>query len=72
MLHLKEALGDAVSSSGAVLTELDLSDNAFGPDGVRACTSLLTSDAGRSIQVLKFHNNGLSSAGGEVSDSLLS
>ena len=51
----------------AHLTELDLSDNAFGPDGVKALTSLLTSPACFSLKVLKFNNNGLGSRGGSVS-----
>merc|ERR1712072_416748 len=30
-----EHLGDGIIAAGAKLTELDLSDNAFGPDGVK-------------------------------------
>ena len=51
----------------AHLTELDLSDNAFGPDGVQALTTLLTSPSCFSLKVLKFNNNGLGSRGGSVS-----
>lgn len=51
----------------AHLTELDLSDNAFGPAGVEALTALLTSPSCFSLKVLKFNNNGLGSKGGKVS-----
>lgn len=48
------------------MTELDLCDNAFGPDGVKAVTKLLTSPSCFSLQVLKFNNNGLGIGGGKV------
>ena len=66
----KAALGRAVMKSGAQLTELDLSDNAFGPDGVKACVELLTSPAAYTIKVLKFNNNGLGIEGGKVRERL--
>uniref|UniRef100_A0A8C0E6A5 Ran GTPase activating protein 1 n=1 Tax=Bubo bubo TaxID=30461 RepID=A0A8C0E6A5_BUBBB len=37
------SLGDALITAGAQLVELDLSDNAFGPDGVRGFEALLKS-----------------------------
>jgi Ran GTPase-activating protein (RanGAP) involved in mRNA processing and transport len=46
--------------------ELDLSDNAFGPDGVKACVKLLTSTACYSLKILRFNNNGLGIGGGKV------
>lgn len=52
--------------SGAKLNELDLSDNAFGPDGVKAIKKLLTSPVCYSLQVLKLNNNGLGIGGGKV------
>ena len=52
-------------SSGAHLVELDLSDNAFGPDGVKAVRELLESSACYSVQELRFNNNGLG-IGGKV------
>ena len=64
---LQTALGDGVMKAEAHLTELDLSDNAFGPDGVKAVTALLTSPSCFSLKVLKFNNNGLGSKGGSVS-----
>lgn len=53
--------------AGACLTELDFSDNAFGPTGVEPLLSLLTSPSFYSIKVLKFNNNGLGIKGGTVS-----
>lgn len=51
----------------SILTELDLSDNAFGPTGVQPIIPLLTSSSFYSIKVLKFNNNGLGITGGKVS-----
>ncbi|XP_077997580.1 ran GTPase-activating protein 1-like [Glandiceps talaboti] len=61
-----EGMCGAIITSGAHLVELDLSDNAFGPDGVRACAKLLQSESGYSIQELKFNNNGLGIGGGKI------
>ncbi|EDO31643.1 predicted protein [Nematostella vectensis] len=61
-----EALSDAVISAGTRLVELDLSDNAFGPDGVKACVKLLTSPACYSLKILRFNNNGLGVGGGKL------
>ncbi|XP_028397815.1 ran GTPase-activating protein 1-like [Dendronephthya gigantea] len=67
-----ESLGDGVIAAGAHLTELDLCDNAFGPDGVRSVKKLLTSPSCFSLEVLKFNNNGLGIGGGQIlSDALL-
>lgn len=67
-----ESLGDAVITARAHLTELDLCDNAFGPDGVKAVTNLLTSQSCFSLEVLKFNNNGLGIGGGKIlSEALL-
>lgn len=52
--------------SGAKLVELDLSDNAFGPDGVQAVAELLQSASGHSLELLRFNNNGLGIGGGKV------
>uniref|UniRef100_A0A8C3SIT1 Ran GTPase activating protein 1 n=1 Tax=Chelydra serpentina TaxID=8475 RepID=A0A8C3SIT1_CHESE len=40
------ALGEALITAGSQLVELDLSDNAFGPDGVRGFEALLKSPKG--------------------------
>ncbi len=62
------SFGDAVIESGACLKELDLSDNAFGPDGVKAIKKLLMSRACFSLQTLKLNNNGLGIGGGKVAN----
>ncbi|XP_066287641.1 ran GTPase-activating protein 1-like [Branchiostoma lanceolatum] len=61
-----ESLGGAVISANAHLVELDLSDNAFGPDGVKACRGLLTSKAVYTLEMLKLNNNGLGVGGGQI------
>ncbi|XP_019646816.1 PREDICTED: ran GTPase-activating protein 1-like isoform X1 [Branchiostoma belcheri] len=61
-----ESLGGAVITANAHLVELDLSDNAFGPDGVAACRVLLTSKAVYTLEVLKLNNNGLGVGGGKI------
>ena len=66
-LVLKGHLSDGVITANAKLVELDLSDNAFGPDGVKACVRLLTSQACYSLRTLKLNNNGLGVGGGKVS-----
>uniref|UniRef100_A0AAY5L9H0 Ran-GTPase activating protein 1 C-terminal domain-containing protein n=1 Tax=Esox lucius TaxID=8010 RepID=A0AAY5L9H0_ESOLU len=44
------SLGSALMTAGARLTELDLSDNAFGPDGVKSIETLLKSSACHSLR----------------------
>jgi len=61
-------LSDGVITANAKLTELDLSDNAFGPDGVKACVKLLTSQSCYSLKTLRLNNNGLGVGGGKVSN----
>lgn len=46
------------------LVELDLSDNAFGPDGVKGFECLLKED--KNLKVLKITNCGLGPEGGEM------
>lgn len=53
-------------SAGARLTELDLSDNAFGPDGVKGIEQLLKSPSCHSLRELKLNNCGLGIGGGKV------
>ncbi|XP_072040661.1 ran GTPase-activating protein 1-like [Amphiura filiformis] len=64
-------LGAAIMTSGAHLVELDLSDNAFGPDGVKAVRELLESSACYSIQELRFNNNGLGIGGKLMAEALI-
>jgi len=61
-----EFLGDGIIASGSNLIQLDLSDNAFGPDGVKAIDKLLRSKACYTLQILKLNNNGLGIGGGEI------
>ena len=65
------ALGEGIMAAESTLTELDLSDNAFGPTGVQPIIPLLTSSSFYSIKVLKFNNNGLGITGGKVSRKIL-
>ncbi|NWU31509.1 RAGP1 protein, partial [Dyaphorophyia castanea] len=60
------SLGDALITAGAQLVELDLSDNAFGPDGVRGFEALLKSPACYSLQELKLNNCGMGIGGGKI------
>ena len=46
------------------LIEIDLSDNAFGPDGIRAFECLLKDD--KNLKILKVTNCGLGPEGGEM------
>ena len=66
-------LGDAIMLSGAQLVELDLSDNAFGPNGMVGLTDLLKSKSCYTLKALKLNNNGLGVTGGKMlAESLLS
>ena len=58
-------LSNAVIKANTHLVVLDLSDNAFGPDGIKSVEHLLTSPAAYTIEELYFNNNGLG-AGGEI------
>ncbi|NXR71057.1 RAGP1 protein, partial [Pycnonotus jocosus] len=60
------SLGDALIAAGAQLVELDLSDNAFGPDGVRGFEALLKSPACYTLQELKLNNCGMGIGGGRI------
>ena len=52
--------------AGAQLVELDLSDNAFGPNGVEGIVDLLKSKTCYSLKELRLNNNGLGTTGGKV------
>lgn len=60
------SLGEGLVTAGAQLVELDLSDNAFGPDGVRGFEALLKSPACFSLQELKLNNCGMGIGGGKI------
>lgn len=69
MLYLccrQRCLGDALVCAGARLTELDLSDNAFGPDGVKGIERLLKSPSCHTLRELKLNNCGMGVGGGKV------
>jgi len=59
----------AVSLLPKQLIEIDLSDNAFGPDGIRAFECLLKED--KNLRILKVTNCGLGPEGGEMIASAL-
>jgi len=69
--HSLISLGKSLISAQCNITEFDLSDNAFGPDGVKACVEFLKSKAAFSLQVLKFNNNGLGGGGVILADALI-
>uniref|UniRef100_A0A8C3B2L2 Ran GTPase activating protein 1b n=1 Tax=Cyclopterus lumpus TaxID=8103 RepID=A0A8C3B2L2_CYCLU len=59
-------LGGALMSSGARLTDLDLSDNAFGPDGLKGIEQLLKSPSCHTLQELRLNNCGMGIGGGKI------
>ena len=50
----------------ANLVELDLSDNAFGPNGMTGLMEFLRSCSCYSLSELRLNNNGLGIQGGKV------
>ncbi|KAJ4932385.1 hypothetical protein JOQ06_010808 [Pogonophryne albipinna] len=60
------SLGDALMLANARLTVLDLSDNAFGPDGVKGIERLLKSTACYTLQELRLNNCGMGIGGGKI------
>uniref|UniRef100_A0A8C8F7H4 Ran-GTPase activating protein 1 C-terminal domain-containing protein n=1 Tax=Oncorhynchus tshawytscha TaxID=74940 RepID=A0A8C8F7H4_ONCTS len=60
------SLGSALMTAGARLRELDLSDNAFGPDGIKGIETLLKSSACHSLQELRLNNCGMGIGGGKI------
>lgn len=66
-LSTQISLGEGLITAGAQLVELDLSDNAFGPDGVRGFEALLKSPACFTLHELKLNNCGMGIGGGKVS-----
>ncbi|KAJ8925020.1 hypothetical protein NQ315_001186 [Exocentrus adspersus] len=66
-----EYLGHGLVTAGARLTELDLSDNAFGPIGVQGLAALLRSSSCYALEELRLNNNGLGITGGKLLASAL-
>lgn len=60
------SLGGALMCAGARLTELDLSDNAFGPDGVKGIEQLLKSPSCHSLREVRLNNCGMGVGGGKI------
>ncbi|XP_030610796.1 ran GTPase-activating protein 1b [Archocentrus centrarchus] len=60
------SMGSAIMSAGARLTELDLSDNAFGPDGVKGIEQLLKSPSCHTLRELRLNNCGMGIGGGKI------
>ncbi|XP_059881712.1 ran GTPase-activating protein 1 isoform X1 [Delphinus delphis] len=60
------SLGEGLITAGAQLVELDLSDNAFGPDGVRGFEALLKSSTCFTLHELKLNNCGMGVGGGKI------
>ena len=71
MLFVQDHLGNGLITSGAHLVELDVSDNAFGPTGVKGLKTLLNSSVCYSLKVLKINNTGLGIGGGKVTTPIL-
>ncbi|KAG5895121.1 hypothetical protein JTB14_008558 [Gonioctena quinquepunctata] len=64
-------LGEGLVTAAARLTELDLSDNAFGPIGVQGLAALLQSSTCYALEELRLNNNGLGITGGKLLASAL-
>ncbi|XP_072530646.1 ran GTPase-activating protein 1a isoform X2 [Salminus brasiliensis] len=60
------SLGASLMAAGARLKVLDLSDNAFGPDGVKGIEKLLKSTACHTLQELRLNNCGMGIGGGKI------
>ncbi|XP_064636751.1 ran GTPase-activating protein 1-like [Lineus longissimus] len=61
-----------ITRSGAGLVELNLSDNAFGPNGVEGFKDFIKSESCYTLKELKLNNNGLGVTGGKMlAESLL-
>ncbi|KAM7382016.1 hypothetical protein PAMA_012742 [Pampus argenteus] len=60
------SLGSGLMIAGARLTELDLSDNAFGPDGVKGIEQLLKSPSCHTLRELRLNNCGMGIGGGKI------
>ena len=64
-------LTEGIAASGAQLVELDLSDNAFGPIGMKALVDFLGSESCRNLQFLRLNNNGLGIQGATLLASVI-
>lgn len=62
LIHLAEGL----KKSGARIRRLDLSDNAFGPNGARGVKPILETEACLELEEIHLENCGLGVGGGEI------
>ncbi|CAF0937403.1 unnamed protein product, partial [Didymodactylos carnosus] len=60
------ALTSGLRINGSHIVEINLSDNAFGPIGVKALEGFLSSSCCFSLKDLRLNNNGLGSMGGKM------
>ena len=63
-LVVLKTLCDALAEAGATLRSVDLSDNALGEKGVRACGAILHGNP--ALEALWFNNNGISAECADV------
>ncbi|XP_077595020.1 ran GTPase-activating protein 1b [Stigmatopora nigra] len=61
-----KSLSNGLMMAGACLTVLDLSDNAFGPDGVKGIDQLLRSATCHRLRELRLNNCGMGIGGGKI------
>ncbi len=59
-------LTQGLLTNGARIVELNLSDNAFGPIGVKGLETFLSSSACYTLEELRLNNCGMGSMGGKV------
>ncbi|CAF1183943.1 unnamed protein product, partial [Didymodactylos carnosus] len=60
------ALTRGLQTNGSHIVEINLSDNAFGPIGVKALEKFLCSSCCYTLKELRLNNNGLGSMGGKM------
>jgi Ran GTPase-activating protein 1 len=53
-------------TNGCHIVEINLSDNAFGPIGIKGLETFLSSSACYSLEELRLNNCGMGSGGGKV------
>ncbi|XP_074602600.1 uncharacterized protein LOC141856227 [Brevipalpus obovatus] len=61
-----KSLSQGIILSNTRLTELDLSDNAFGPIAMEALAPFLEHEACESLKILRLNNNGLGPSGSKI------
>uniref|UniRef100_A0A2K5PU06 Ran-GTPase activating protein 1 C-terminal domain-containing protein n=1 Tax=Cebus imitator TaxID=2715852 RepID=A0A2K5PU06_CEBIM len=64
--RLRSEIREGLITAGAQLVELDLSSNAFGPDGVQGFDALLKSSACFTLHELQLNNCGIGFGGSKI------